>query len=361
MHVWERMKILVINWRDIKHPQSGGSEIYFHEMAKRWAKAGHSVSWIAGGWKGCIKNEFIDGIKIIRTGGAFSVYLLAPFAYWALKEKPDIIIDVENGIPFFTPLFSGKRKLLHIHHLHTKVWFKELPLPMALVGWTLEKLISTIYRQVNIMTISKSSKKDIEYEIMNVKKIVNPAIDKPKYRKFSKDKFPAVLFLNRIKKYKGIKTFIDSACCMPHYNFWVAGDGDYLKEMRQYAYGFRNIRFFGKISNSKKAELMQRAWIFVNPSFKEGWGIVNIEANYFGTPVIGSNVGGIRDSVINGKTGLLFEYGNSKDLAEKIEILIKNDELRKKMGENSKRWASEFSWDKSASQYLEALNEEVRA
>jgi len=353
------MKILIMNWRDINNPKSGGSEIYFHEMAKRWVKSGHKVQWIAGGWKGCRKKETIDGINITRAGGTFSVYLLAPFVYFGLKEKPDIIIDVENGIPFFSPLFSGKRKLLHIHHMHTQVWFKEMPLPMALIGWTLEKLMPLIYRNNEVMTISNSSAEEIKNAGLHVKRIVNPAIDKPIYKPIAKYKFPSILFLNRIKKYKGIKTFADTAKLLPKYEFIVAGDGDYLWETLDYAVENKitNMVFFGKVDEKWKRSLMQKAWIFVNPSFKEGWGIVNVEANYFGTLVIGSNVGGIKDSVINGKTGLLFEYGNSKALAKSITSLINNRKLRKKMEKNAKEWANSFSWKKSAKQYLEALNE----
>ena len=91
------MKILIFNWRDIKNPKAGGSELYFHEISKRWVKNGNKVTWICGGWKGCKKEEIIDGIKMLRTGSEISVYLSAPFAYFKLKEKPEIIIDLENG------------------------------------------------------------------------------------------------------------------------------------------------------------------------------------------------------------------------------------------------------------------------
>ena len=127
---------------------------------------------------------------------------------------------------------------------------------------------------------------------------------------------------------------------------------DFIKENK-----LGNVKYLGKISENKKTELMQKSWAFLNPSSKEGWGIVNIEANYFGTPVIGSDIGGIKDSVIDGKTGLLFEYGDYNGLADKIEYLIKNKKKLNEMGKNAEKWAMNFSWDIKAKEYLRVLEE----
>ena len=119
------MNILIFNWRDVKHPKAGGAEVYFHEMAKMWIKKGHKIIWISGGWKNCIKHEEVDGIRIIRAGGELSLYAFAPLAYLKIRKEVDMIIDVENGLPFFSPLFSNKPGILHIHHIHKDVWHQE--------------------------------------------------------------------------------------------------------------------------------------------------------------------------------------------------------------------------------------------
>jgi len=361
------MKILIFNWRDIKHPQAGGAELFFHELAKRWSALGNKVIWISGGWKNCQKTENIDGINIIRAGKEESLYLLAPIEYLRLKEKPDIIIDVENGIPFFSPFFSSKKKILHIHHIHRDVWFRQEGFPLAHIGWFLEtKLMPLVYRSKAIVTISNSSREEIKEEgLRNVLGVVNPGIELPKYKQYKKDKSPTVLFLNRIKKYKGIDTFLEAASELKNTSikFTVAGSGDYLDEAKEHASKKRlnNVHFLGRVSEAKKRELMQKSWVFINPSFKEGWGIVNIEANYFGTPVIGSNVSGIKDSVVEGKTGLLFKYGDSKDLAEKIMRIIEDRKLRKNMEKHGKHWASKFNWDTKAKEYLMIIRDYINA
>jgi len=357
------MNILIFNWRDIKNPLAGGSEIYFHELAKRWALQGNKVTIICSGWRGCKKDEIIDGIKIVRVGNDRTLYFLAPFSYWKLKIKPDLVIDVENGIPFFSPLFAKAKKFLHIHHVHKDIWFKELTIPLALLGRFLEtKIMPLIYSKVGVITLSKSSKFEIEKEgLGKVIGIVNPGISFAKYKKFGRSENPSILFLNRIKKYKGLDVLLRAVEDLKRQNLipdvWVAGNGSELKIMKNYAtkHNLSNVKFFGRISEEKKQELMQKAWIFVNPSFKEGWGIVNIEANYFGTPIIGSDVGGIRDSVINGKTGLLFEYGNSEDLKKKIKLLLKNKKIRDRMSKNAKIFARKFDWNIKAKQYLNLL------
>lgn len=363
------MRILIFTWRDIKHPRAGGSEVYFHEIAKRWIKMGNSVDWISGAWKGCKKEEIIDGVRVMRVGGEKTLYALAPLKYLSLTNKPDVIIDNENGIPFFSPFFSRRRKFLHMHHLHHDVWAIETKGKglknklLGYLGYFLEaKIMPLVYKKIPIITLSKSSAKSIKKGVGRIiKGIVNPGIDFVKYKHYSKSKEPSLLFLNRIKRYKGIETLLDATIWLnkdiKNLKVFIAGIGDDMKEMQDYArkHNLTNVKFVGRISEEKKHELMQKSWIFINPSYIEGWGIVNIEANYFGLPVIGSNVGGIKDSVIDGKTGLLFEYGNYKELAEKIKLIINNKNLREKMRKNAKIWAKNFGWDKKAEEYLNII------
>lgn len=363
------MKICIFNWRDINHPKAGGSEIYFHEIAKRWVKKGNEVSWISGGWKNCKKREIVDGINITRAGNEFSVYYFAAIEYLRMKQKPDIIIDVDNGLPFFSPVFSRRKKILHIHHVHKDIWKKESQgngvkeKIIALIARFIEiNIMPLVYKNTYVITISKSSEKEIKEEKIGreILGIVNPAFSINKKLQIKRTKFPSILFLNRIKRYKGADTLIRAFLKIKHRKemknaiLYIAGKGDYLEELKT-RFADDRIKFLGFVSDKNKFELMEKSWIFVNPSFKEGWGIVNVEANYFGLPVIGSNVPGIKDSVIDGKTGLLFKYQNENQLSEKIFELIKNKKLRNKMGKKGIEYAKSFSWDKAAEQYLNLL------
>ncbi|VVB80296.1 Trehalose synthase [uncultured archaeon] len=366
------MRILIFNWRDIKNPRAGGSELFFHEISKQLVKRGHKVTWIVGGWKNCKEEEFIDGIKIKRVGGELSLYSLAPLAYFKIKSDIDVIIDVDNGLPFFTPLFAlNKKRFYHVHHVHKEIWKKEAEGKgikeklIALIGYSIERfIVPLVYSNEKVITISKSSADEIKYLKIGkrISGIVSPGIQRSlKEKKWAKSKRPTILFLNRIKRYKGIQIFLDAIKILEKQKIkpevWVCGGGDDLEKMKEYSkeQALEGVTFFGRISEEKKIELMDKAWIFVNPSFKEGWGIVNIEANDCGVPVVGSNVGGIKDSVVDGKTGLLFNYGDSKDLAEKLKVLLENKSLREKFGNEARKWSKQFTWEKSADKFLEII------
>ena len=117
--------------------------------------------------------------------------------------------------------------------------------------------------------------------------------------------------------------------------------------------------FFGYISEMEKIKLLSEAYCVANSSMKEGWGITNIEANACGTPVISANVPGLRDSVQEGKSGLLYEYGNIQQFADKIISVLSNADLRKTLSEGAVNWAKRFSWDSSASLMLERCEQVI--
>lgn len=367
------MKILIINWRDIKHPNSGGSEIYFYEIAKRLVRNGHEVVWLTSGFKNSKEIDNYNGIKFIRTGRKFSMYFMIPLKYlFNLRKNFDIIIDVENGIPFFSPVYKmnkNSKVILHIHHIHKDVWFRELPKILAEIGWCLErKIMPLIYKNCDIITLSESSKKQIIKNKISKKKniyVINPGVKKYKLNKIKKTKEPSILFLNRIKKYKGLETLLNAIKILQDQGIYfktkIAGSGEDLKKIKKLSLNLKlkNIDFLGRITEKEKIRLMQESWIFVNPSMKEGWGIVNIEASYCGTLVIGSNVDGIRDSVLNNKSGLLFKERDAKDLAEKIKQVLESKSKKQRLSKEAKKWASNFSWDKCFKEYEKIIKNQL--
>lgn len=357
------MKIGIFNWRDLKHPQGGGAELYLHEQAKHWAKNGHEVVWFSSAVSGAPSFEIIDSIKFIRRGGKASVYLFAPRYYRKFMKDCDCIIDAENGIPFFTPLFSKKKKILLIHHIHKDVWFKEMKFPLAHLGYFLEmNLMPRIYKKFPIVTVSPSSQKEIRKLFPKNKiDLVYNAISSS-YKPSTKSKNPEIVFVGRLRKYKSIDVLLRAVALLDkNVTVNIIGRGDDEARLKKISKELRlsNVVFHGFVSDEKKIKLIQRAWLAVNPSFVEGWSITNIEANACGTPVIGSDVQGIRDSIVEGKTGFLFQYGNEKELSEKINRLLENKKELQKMSKESIAWASRFSWEKSADAFLEIMKKNI--
>ncbi|MFH0795605.1 MAG: glycosyltransferase family 4 protein [Candidatus Omnitrophota bacterium] len=354
------MRILIFNWRDLKHPQAGGSEFFLQEQAKIWVQNGHHVTWICSGWKGCFqKKEIVDGIEIIRIGNRVTMYLLAPLKYLLIK-RPEVIIDAENGIPFFTPLFAKAKKVLLIYHIHQNVWRKEMIFPFSWCGYFLEMMaMPIVYRNIPIVTISPSSNEDIKRMFCREGKIIYPGIDLKKYFPKEKSGNPEVVFIGRLKRYKSVDILLKTAALLKDelITFYILGSGDEGKSLKEMAgrLQLKKVIFKGFISEKEKIEYLQRAWLVVNPSMVEGWSITNIEANACGTIVIGSNVGGIKDSIIDGDTGLLFPYGDFQILSKKIKNLISDEKGRRVMEKKALLWAQRFSWEESAHRFMEIL------
>lgn len=366
------MRILIFNWRDPRHSWAGGGEVYIFEQASRWVKMGHEVTVFCGEDKE--KNlpsfEKIQGIKIYRKGGRYSLYLWAIWYYMAhFRGKTDIVIDVENGIPFFTPIFCRIPKIAYVYHIHGNQFFYELPAPINLIGYTVEKFIFPfLYRDIPIIVISKTTKNQLIKMGFHAEKItiVYCGINGSKIVKNSIKKFshPTVLYLGRIKKYKRvdllIKIFSRIVEKVPQARLVIAGWGTEALNIADLVMRNdlrRKILLRGPVTDKEKKVLLSKSWVFVNPSIAEGWSIAVIEANFHRTPAISFKVPGLIESIKSGKTGLLAK--DEKDLVEKICLVLTNQDLREKLSKNAKIWATNFSWDRSAKESLSIL-EKIR-
>ncbi|HVZ67455.1 MAG TPA: glycosyltransferase family 4 protein [Patescibacteria group bacterium] len=355
------MRILILNWRDIKHSWAGGSELYIHELAKRWVKLGSEVTLF------CAQDivqplpdkEVIDGITIFRKGGKFSVYFWAFIYYFKyFRNKTDVILDVENGIPFFTPFYSRKKKVCLVYHVHGKQFFYELPFPISILGYVLEKYVfPLLYRNINIMAISKSTKRELERLGFKSKRIsiVEPgvSINGSKILSVSKYNKPTVVYLGRIKKYKRIEILVNIMPKIlekiPNARLLIAGWGSeapFIIDLAMKSKVRKRIELIGPVSEYEKKILLSKSWIFVNPSLHEGWGISVIETNLMGTPAIGFNVPGLSDSIKNGYNGYL--CGDEEAMIGAIVKVLENKKLRENLSKNSKKWAHQFNWDNAA-------------
>lgn len=364
-----KKRILVFNWRDTRHTFAGGAEVYIHEIAKRWVKMGYHVTVFCGNDGKSARHEILDGVEILRRGGFYFVYIWA-FVYYMirLRGKFDVVIDSENGIPFFTPLYVREPVYCLMHHVHQEVFRRSLIKPLALLATFLEETaMPFVYRKVQFITVSDSTKKEM-FNIGLGKKgiaIIHPGVDITTLSPAAKNKKPMVLYLGRLKAYKTIDVFIRSIPALikqfPTAEFVIAGDGEEKNKLTKLAKKLRiddKVKFLGKITEEEKIALYQRAWIFVNPSMMEGWGITTIEANACGTPVVASNVPGLRDSIKNPHTGFLVEYGNVEAFTEKISQLLTDKKLLHRMSKEATNWAKTFDWDKSAKMSLDLVIKE---
>ncbi len=352
------MKILIFNWRDKTHPWAGGAEVYIHEIGKRLAKK-HEVTIFCGEYPGCEKKSVIDGIQIIRKGGRYGIYLWAPLIYLSkLRKKYDIIIDCENGIPFFTPLFVQEPKICVMHHVHKDVFNLELPFYLAWIGKFLESsLMPLIYKDVEFIAVSPSTKKEM----------IILGIDKEKIRTifngmngqfapdWNKKRHNVVVYVGREKKYKQldhlIKAFRIVKDKIPDAELIIAGRGNFLTVKELSNKLNLKLDIYSEINENQKLDMLQKANVFVTPSMKEGWGLTVIEANRCGTPAIAYNVSGLRDSIRNNETGILVDPGNIEELAKAIIKILRDDDFQKQLSNNAFKWSKNFDWNKSTEEF----------
>ena len=366
------LNILVINWRDIRNPEAGGAEVHLHEIFKRIAAMGHQVTLLASAYPGSAAEETVDGIRVVRRGGKFTFNFHVPAACGALLSEHgyDVVIDDVNKIPFYTPAYIRKPLLALAHHLFAGTIFLEAALPLAAYVYLSEWLIPLFYRNTKFIVVSQSTKDDLVRRGLKRENIdiVYNAVDHAVYRPDfgAKSTVPLLGYVGRIKKYKCVEDLLFASRLvfekLPQARLVVAGSGDHLDSLKSTArkLGIADrTDFTGHVSEAEKVEMLQRVHVVANPSSKEGWGVTVIESNACGTPVVASDVPGLRDAVVDGETGFLVPHGDTGALAGRLLSLLEDDELRGRMSLKAAEWARRFNWDDSAKAVIAGIAEVV--
>jgi glycosyltransferase involved in cell wall biosynthesis len=359
------VRILIFNWRDITHPWAGGAELNIHEQAKRWVQAGHQVTLFCGAYEGGSQHANIDGVEIVRKGGRFTVYFWAVVNYLLyFHGKYDAIVDCENGIPFFTPLYSRTPQACIAHHVHTKQFRTEFSPPLSWIGIFLESVVMPIvYRQVPFITISQSSRQELATIGINPEKcsVVYCGLNHGLYRPGgAKTQRPSLIYLGRLMRYKRVDMLIRfmgpilKEC--PDAVLHVVGHGPAGAELAQMVdqCGLaEHVILHGFVSEDDKVHLLQQAWALVIASMNEGWGLVAVEAHACGTPAIAFNVPGLCEAVGCPDAGMLVE--SEDEFVQAVCRVLQDQDYRDKLTQATIGHAGQFNWDKTAARTLHIL------
>jgi glycosyltransferase involved in cell wall biosynthesis len=172
--------------------------------------------------------------------------------------------------------------------------------------------------------------------------------------------------LGRLKKYKSVDHLVRAFEIVlkefPEARLKIIGDGDFRPELERLAgeLGVADrVEFTGYLSQAEKVRQLHQMTVAVNCSAKEGWGLTVIEANACGVPVVASDVPGLRDSVVDEKTGLLYEFGNIEQLAQKISLMLRDENLRSRMRVDAIEWGRNFNWEESAKKMVDFLEKVI--
>ena len=370
------MRILIINWRDIRNPEAGGAEVHLHETFSRIAASGHQVTLLCCRFPGATDFDHVDGIEIIRSGGKWTFNLAVPrFCRRHLAHRSyDVIIEDINKIPFLLPWFVKETPVMVLlHHLFGTTFYRETNPVFATYLYFMERLIPWVYRGCPFEVVSGSCRDELVGMGVSADSIsvvhngldagIMDAPDRMDRPAAPGRKEPGlIVYLGRLKKYKNVDHLIQALAIVreevPGARLLIAGTGDRRAALEALTRSLDlegAVEFAGYVSESEKISLLTRAEVAAYPSSKEGWGITVIEANACGTPVVATRVSGLRDAVVDGETGLLTPPGDRKAMARALIGLLREPDERERLARNAQARSRRFTWDETARQTIQVI------
>lgn len=358
-----QLHILLLADRDWTHPEAGGTGTTLYAQVSRWIAWGHRVTVVAGEYAGAKRHEQLaPGLEVHRMGSRMTVFPRAALAVRrGVGRDADVVLEVINGIAFCTPLwwFLRAPRVALVQHVHQDHYVSEMGRRGRLPALLAERLpLRLLYRSTPVLTISRAARDDlvalgVQPEQIHVSYLgVEPRLFVESRRAAT----PRLLYLGRLKQYKRIEHTLDALEAVPGAHLDIAGDGDHRPaleaEVRRRGLDER-VTFHGYVDEQRKDELYGRAWVSLTASSAEGWCHTVLEAAAHATPTVALAVGGLRESIVDGRTGLLAD--TPEELAVRARELVADPDRREQLGRNARERARTFSWERSARESLELL------
>lgn len=363
-------RVRFVAWRDLDDPEAGGSELHAHRIASLWAQAGIEVTFRTSAVAGQEEVVKRNGYRVVRRSGRYAVF---PGAAWqGLRGRPrrgEGLVEVWNGMPFFSPLWYRGPRIVFLHHVHAEMWRMVLPGWLARVGETVEQRVAPpLYRRSRVVTLSRSSREEI-VEMLGMGadrvSVVPPGVTSIFSPGGRRSATPLVVAAGRLVPVKRFDLLIESLVRVkercPELRAVVVGEGyerAALEDLRRRhdAEGWLDLP--GRVSDAELVDWYRKAWVVSSTSLREGWGMTLTEAAACGTPVVATDIAGHRDAVLHGRTGLLAD-GVDGVAAALVEVLTDTG-LRERLGRVALERSRWFTWQAAARSTLEALADESR-
>ena len=367
-------RVHLLAWRDLEDVEAGGSEVHAHEIATRWADAGLEVTMRTSYAQGRAPKVRRDGYEVVRKAGRYLVFPRAVLSAVSGRSGPyDAVVEIWNGVPFFSPLWTGRKpSIVFLHHVHAEMWRMVMPdnPGLARAGELLEaRLAPPFYRRSRIVTLSDSSKdelvRDLGFRAVQVT-VVPPGVHPrftPGGRRAEHPLVCAVGRLVPVKRYdRLIQAMARVHAAHPSAKLVIVGEGyerPALEELVQRLGATSWVSMPGRLDDADVIDLYRRSWIVASSSAREGWGMTVTEAGACGTPAVATRIAGHSDAVVDGETGLLADAHDVEDLAAKIDLVLADEVLRKTLAEGALERAAQLTWDATALGTFEVLAAEA--
>jgi glycosyltransferase involved in cell wall biosynthesis/O-antigen/teichoic acid export membrane protein len=354
--------ILVLTDRDWTHPQGGGTGTHLHGIVSRWLAWGLRVTVIAGDHPGAARVERpTPNLELHHVGSRLTVF---PRAAWLVKRGAirdvDVVLEVVNGIAFFTPLWRLRLpRVALVYHVHRDMYVEELGRRGAVAAWLLETLpLRHLYAGTSFLTISHAAAESLaELGVARADiSVVYSGVESDAFAPGPRAAGPRLLYIGRLKRYKRLEILLDVLEGVPGAHLDVAGEGDHREafEAEIAARGLSDrVTLHGFVDEAAKRRLYAGAWVSLTASSAEGWCLTVMEAGACGTPSAALRVGGLAESIVDGETGVLAD--EPAQLVTRVRKLVEDAGTRERMGAAAEARARTFTWERTAEQALDVL------
>lgn len=367
------MKILFVC--SLYHPHIGGIETIIRELSSLYVSKGHKVVILTKKWPQTLSEyDQFEGIEIYRTLSAKTKKEFSECIDFLKKNNDSLKADIIHVI-------GVRRPLPLIGYVLSRYW--KVPLVVSIAGgdipdkldplpgkiWRVsEKTVKEPIKRSDLVTVfSKDLSESIKQIFPGIKniKLLYAGLNLKRYEKITKfnSRFNYIVSVRRLDPSKGvdltIKAFSKLTEEFPKLKLIIVGEGNeehVLKNLSKNLGLDKKILFLGRRNLYSSLSILKGAILTVVPSRSEGGGMINIEAQACGCPVLASRVGGIPEYVKDGYSGILFKPEDVDDISDKIRLVITNSKLRSKLRKNGKKYVRKFSWDKLCPQYLDLYN-----
>ena len=369
------LDVLVLNWRDSDHPEGGGSELYVEQVAAGLVARGHRVTLFCADHEQAPRDEQRDGYRIVRRGSRGTVYLRA--ALRGLRRghgAPDVVVDVQNGLPFLARLWARSPVVVLVHHVHREQWGVVFGRVVATIGWFIESRIAPrVQRGCHYVAVSQVTRQElVELGVQrSAVTLVHNGTTRPVPVDGGRTPYPSLCVLGRLVPHKRVELALGALARLapehPGLRLSVVGHGWWDAKLREEAERLGvvdRVDFLGHVDERRKAEVLAQSWLLVVPSLKEGWGLVVVEAASHGTPAVAyTGAGGLAESIVDGVTGALVDGSEDPDpvlpLARTLDGLLRDADERARLGRAAEQHARRFTWEHAVDRFESVLNAAV--
>jgi glycosyltransferase involved in cell wall biosynthesis len=362
------LRVLILNWRDLRHPKAGGAEVLTHEHARRLVARGHEVTLISGAAVGMPSDEVIDGVRVVRRGGAVTTRWHA--VRWYREQRRggrrfDVVVEEINTLPYFAGRFASAPAVLWMHQLAREVWWYEAPKLLAPIGYLLENVYLRLSRNCPALVLSDSTRRDLLALGFAPDRVVvvPPGIGSEPPPAAVTTEPGLLVYVGRLTPSKRVPDLIRMLALVRERGvdarLVVVGRGSAAERRRvlQLARSLEvadRFELTGYLAPDAKRALLARASLLVMASAREGWGLVVTEANALGTPAVVYDRPGLRDSTANERTGLLTQPTPAA-LADAVVRALTEPGLYERLSSGALAWSRQFTWARASAAFEQAL------